>query len=146
MVKVSFTPRLAWFIWTTLLLCFILVVYSNSHVSAAGITYYVDNSLGDDTKDGKCQTVSGSCGPWKTLAKVNATTFAPGDRILFKSGGVWTGQLYPKGSGSSAGGAIVIDKYGSGNKPIINAAGAVREAFMLRNQQYWEVNNLELTN
>src|SRR2546421_92453 len=37
--------------------------------------------------------------PWKTLDKVNATTFHPGDKILLRSSSLWKGQLWPKGSG-----------------------------------------------
>ena len=37
---------------------------------------------------------------WASLSKVDATTFQPGDRILFRDGDSWTGQLWPKGSGS----------------------------------------------
>ena len=108
----------------------------------AGAVYYVDSATGNDTNNG---TSPGS--PWKTLAKVNGTTFQPGETILFKAGGIWTGgtQLYPKGSGVTNR-PIVIDKYGTGALPVIDAGtatggGAVR----LVNQQYWEVNNLEIT-
>jgi len=32
--------------------------------------------------------------PWKTLGKVNCTTFAPGDRIGFAAGRRWNGKLH----------------------------------------------------
>ncbi len=109
--------------------------------SAAGApNYYVDSADGSDSNSG-----TSSKKPWKTLAKVNATTFHPGDRILFKSGGVWTGQLWPKGSGS-AGHSIVIDKYGGDVLPLINGAGLAEDAVLLRNQEYWEIRNLAITN
>ncbi|MFC4775726.1 CARDB domain-containing protein [Paenibacillus sp. GCM10023252] len=108
---------------------------------AAGNTYYVDNIGGVDTLAGTSEQTA-----WKTLTKVNATTFQPGDTILFKSGGSWSGKLHPKGSGA-AGSPIVIDKYGTGNKPIINGGGLIGTgAVYLYNQQYWEINNLEITN
>lgn len=112
---------------------------------AAGTVYYVDSAAGNDTANGTSTSTA-----WKTLTKVNATTFQPGDQILFKSGGVWNGQLWPKGSGS-AGLPIKIDKYGGTARPIINGGGTARDyqstgAVMLRNQQYWEISNLEVTN
>ena len=68
---------------------------------------------GDDGNNGTSQDSA-----WRSLDKVNATTFAPGDKILFKAGESWNGRLWPKGSGSS-GNPIIIDMYGSGSKPLI---------------------------
>ncbi|WP_242403677.1 hypothetical protein [Paenibacillus pini] len=109
-------------------------------MAAGGNTYYVDNLSGNDSNGG---TSSGSA--WKTLTKVNATTFAPGDKILFKAGGSWQGQLWPKGSGAS-GSPIVIDMYGTGNKPLITGVKSELSTVLLKNQEYWEINNLEVTN
>ena len=104
-------------------------------------TYYVDNVAGSDSNSGTNQA-----SPWKTLTKVNGRTFEPGDSLLFKAGGNWAGQLHPKGSGTSNA-PIVIDLYGSGPKPIINANGATGNgAVYLYSQQYWELNNLEVIN
>jgi hypothetical protein len=84
--------------------------------------------------------------PWKALGKVNSTTFAPGDRILFRSGCRWNGKLHPKGSGI-AGKPIVIDRYGDGALPVIDGAGSTGDGVVyLYNQQYWEISNLEITN
>lgn len=82
---------------------------------------------------------------WRTLAKVNSTTFHPGDHIFFKSSSVWTGQLWPKGSGTAEH-PIVIDKYGGEAKPIINGSGLAEDAVLLKNQEYWEIRNLVITN
>ncbi len=102
--------------------------------------FYVDSFNGDDTNRGTTPDKS-----WKTLEKVNASTFSPGDHIYFKSDGIWSGQLWPKGSGK-AGEPIVIDKYGDGNLPIINGEGKVINTVYLYNQEYWEIKNLEITN
>jgi hypothetical protein len=107
---------------------------------AVGTTYYVDSVNGNDSNAG---TSSGSA--WKTLDKVNSTSFTAGDTILLAAGSSWTGQLYPKGSGED-GSPIVIDIYGTGNKPRIDGNGTVDAAMRLNNQEYWEINNLELTN
>ncbi len=110
-------------------------------VEASAVTYYVDSAGGNDGNTGTSQGA-----PWKTLAKVNSPTFQPGDSILFKAGGSWTGQLHPKGSGVSNT-PIVIDLFGPGPKPIINANGATGNgAVYLYSQQYWEINNLEVIN
>ncbi|OUS76058.1 hypothetical protein B1748_14705 [Paenibacillus sp. MY03] len=118
----------------------IIMVMEGEDFVEAGTDYYVDAANGNDANTG---TSAGTA--WASLAKVNATTFQPGDRLLLKSGSVWTGQLWPKGSGSS-GSPIIVDKYGEGNKPVIHGAGQYQETVKLYNQQYWEINNLELTN
>ena len=106
---------------------------------AAG-TYFVDATAGSDTNAGTTTAAA-----WQTLAKVNATTFQAGNTICFKAGGAWTGALAPKGSGAATA-PIVIDQYGTGAKPRIAAGASDLQPLLLLNVQYWEVNNLELTN
>lgn len=117
--------------------------YSNEAAATTELpgVYYVDAVNGNDNNDGKTPESA-----WKSLAKINSTTFSANESILFKAGDIWTGQLYPKGSGIS-GSPIVIDKYGTGNKPIIDGNGMTGTAVLyLYNQEYWEINNLEITN
>jgi hypothetical protein len=108
--------------------------------AAMATTFYVDSASGSDANAGASEALA-----WATLAKVNAMTFQPGDRILLKSGGSWRGQLWPKGSGE-AGQPIIVDRYGDGPKPAINGGGAVFEAVRLYNQHDWEISNLDVTN
>ncbi len=103
-------------------------------------TYYVDSESGDDGNDGRSQAKA-----WKSLERVNATRFAVRDKILFKRGSRFSGQLSPKGSGKKRA-PIIIDAYGEGARPVIAAEGRYPEALLLKNQEYWEVNHLELTN
>lgn len=107
-------------------------------------TYYVDSVSGHDTNPGTSQSQ-----PWQTLARVSAQTFNPGDSILFRRDRVWVGQLAPKGEGS-AGNPIVIDAYGTGAKPQLQGNGAdsftVRATVSLKNQAYWEIRNLDISN
>lgn len=103
-------------------------------------TYYVDGASGNDSNTGTNPEA-----PWKSLQKVNSTTFQPGDRILLKSGSVWHGQLWPKGSGEENK-PIILGMYGGGVKPQINADGMAEDAVLLKNQEYWEIENLEITN
>jgi hypothetical protein len=118
-------------------------LFANLQVSAAD--YYLDPA-GNDNNNGASPATA-----WQTLSKINNTTFLPGDRILLKASGTWNGQLWPKGSGSSSS-PIIIDQYGTGNKPVINGQGTnypstlITGTVMLYNQSYWEINNLEVTN
>jgi hypothetical protein len=107
---------------------------------AFATTYYVDSNQGDDAGAGAALET-----PWKTLAKVNATEFKPGDRVLFKAGCRWRGQLAPRSSGSE-GSPIVFDRYGDGRRPHIDGAGQVQDAVRLYNVQHIEIRNLEITN
>ncbi|MEQ4209360.1 discoidin domain-containing protein [Actinopolymorpha sp. B9G3] len=125
-----------------------------------GTDYFIDATNGSDNAGGTSPESA-----WRSLAKANATTFAPGDRILLKAGEQWHDeQLWPKGSGS-AGRPITISAYGdpragrpyiatNGNVPSpFNADGTknpetvgLTGAIVLRNQQYFEINNVELSN
>ncbi|MEK3683292.1 S-layer homology domain-containing protein [Paenibacillus sp. FSL R10-2736] len=107
----------------------------------SGTVYYVDSTAGSDSNPGTADS-----SPWQTLGKVNGTVFQPGDRILLKSGSIWNNQtLAPQGSGS-AGKPIIIDRYGSGDKPKIKANGQHADAITLSNQQFWEIRNLDVSN
>src|SRR5690349_4419645 len=96
-----------------------LVVLFGVSLAMHGATYYIDSSRGQDSNPGTSEKA-----PWRSLAKVNAASFRPGDRVLFKSGATWKGQLAPKSSGSE-GAPIIIDRYGSGPKPKIDGEGHV---------------------
>lgn len=80
---------------------------------ASATTYYVNASGGDDSKDGQTTATA-----WKSMGKVNGSSFAPGDQILFKRGEIWRESLIPPSSGAS-GNPIVFDAYGTGDAPTI---------------------------
>lgn len=80
--------------------------------------------------------------PWNSLASANGYNFQPGNQLLLNRGTTCSGTLQPGGSGSS-GSPITIDAYGTGAQPIING-GTNNAALQLTNQQYWEINNLEI--
>ena len=101
--------------------------------------YYVSSSTGSDTNNGLTQALA-----WQSLDKLYNTTFSPGDRILFKSGDIWQGMFWLKGSGS-AGNPIIVDKYGGTAKPIIDGDG-YQSSLLIYNDDYIEINNLELIN
>jgi len=103
-------------------------------------TYYVDATKGSDTNHGTTITA-----PWKTLAKVSATDFKPGDRILLRAASVWHEQLAPRSSGAAAE-PIVFNRYGDGPRPRLEGQGTIDDVVLLRNVQQIEVHNLEITN
>jgi parallel beta-helix repeat protein len=80
------------------------------------LTYYVDASSGKDTNTG----LSGFAA-WKTIAKVNASRFNPGDQIQFKRGEIWRETLVVPSSGSP-GNPITFGAYGAGSMPKITGA------------------------
>ncbi|HZR36887.1 MAG TPA: right-handed parallel beta-helix repeat-containing protein [Nevskia sp.] len=108
---------------------------------AAAATYYVDAAAGSDGAAGTSPTAA-----WQTLAKVNATTFSPGDSILLHTGQRWAGQLHPLGSGAAAA-PIVVSSYGGGARPIIDGSSlASGAAVYLYNQGGWTIDSLEVVN
>ncbi|WP_031073370.1 putative Ig domain-containing protein [Streptomyces sp. NRRL WC-3742] len=86
--------------------------------------------------------------PWNSLAAANGHTFQPGDSLLLKAGTSCDGQLAPTGNGSATA-PITIGAYGSGARPVVNGGGltgTTGAAVLLRNQSYWIVQGLEVTN
>jgi len=75
--------------------------------------YYVDATNGDDINDALSPSAA-----WKTITKVNNSTFNPGDSVLLKRGEVWKEQLMVPSSGSSNN-PVIFGAYGNGDKPII---------------------------
>ena len=107
---------------------------------ASAATYYVDASAGSDSAAGTSTTTA-----WKTLAKVNATTFSAGDSILFHTGQSWAGQLHPLGSGTS-GHPITLSNYGGGALPLVDGHSlAGGGAIYLSNQGWWIIDGFEVT-
>jgi len=120
--------------------------YSNEVTATTGdaYTYYVDATSGNDSSNGLSPATA-----WQTLANVKSSIFYPGDTILLKAGSVWNERLSLHGSGTESN-PIILDMYGTGNKPIINGGGgsgnlSEEPAVLLQNEEYWEINNLFIT-
>ncbi|ALJ05414.1 hypothetical protein APS56_09915 [Pseudalgibacter alginicilyticus] len=124
----------------------ILFLFCVTFICQAQTNYYVDNVLGDDNFSGISEVTA-----FKTLNKVNTIRFLPGDTILFKRGGQWSGIFRPQGNGK-AGNRIVIGSYGNGDLPVIDAEGQkgdtdfLSASLILFNQEYWEVRDIEIRN
>ncbi len=91
-------------------LFFVLLIFAFAS-SGSAATYYVSNQ-GSDQNDGLSPQT-----PWATLDRVNKGPFQPGDKILFRRGDFWRGQLKPF-SGSEAGHVSYAD-YGNSAKPLL---------------------------
>ena len=116
-------------------------------------TYYVSNS-GNDNNSGLSQESA-----WRTLGKINSSTFNPGDSILFKSGDSWVGEnqfYYPIGwpasvlsmlaigsSGTSLN-PIFIGSYGSGDKPYFKSDPAIYAVGILADGSYITIDGLKI--
>ena len=82
-------------------------------------SYYVDWTSGNDSNNGYSSETA-----WKTINKVNISTFAAGDSILFNKGNTWRETLTVPSSGS-AGNVITFGAYGTGINPIISGANVI---------------------
>jgi parallel beta-helix repeat protein len=81
-----------------------------------GTAYYIDNVAGLDSNSGTSPATA-----WKSVARVNQASFAPGDQILFKRGGVWREQLTISAAGMP-GSPVLFDAYGTGPAPLISGS------------------------
>lgn len=135
-------------VMSVLLIAAMFAMQSVVSADTVGTDYYVDSVGGSDENSGTSATDA-----WASLAKVNATTFSAGDRILFKRGCEFKGTLYPKGSGTEAA-PITISDYGNSKEPMpcINAnssdfsSARLSTAVYLYNQSHWIIENIEATN
>jgi hypothetical protein len=104
-----------------------------------GAIHFVDCSSNAKKNDGQSAD-----SPWTTLERVNAQTFATGDEIRFKRGSACHGILWPKGSGSDSA-PIRMTAYGTGIRPKIVADSGSEEVLKLFNQEYWNIDSLDLS-
>jgi hypothetical protein len=102
-------------------------------------TYFVDCRREPEKNDGRSAD-----SPWTNLDQVNAHTFSAGDELRFKRGSVCHGMLWPKGSGSDAA-PVRVTAYGTGVRPRIVADSRSEEALKLFNQEYWNIDSLEIS-
>ena len=116
-----------------------LVYLLFSFVSTNATTYFISNSLGNDSNSGLSLQ-----NPIKTISRLNTFNFYPGDSILFKSQDTFHGMFWLKGSGDLIH-PIVIDTYGGIEKAIINGDG-YQSCILLYNDDYISINNLEISN
>ncbi len=129
--------------WAALFVYVLLLLPSSIHSSAQNVpsavsrTYFIDCSAGI-AGDGSLAH------PWNNLSLAQAHSFVAGDRIALKRGTVCHGSFSPQGSGT-ADHPIRLTAYGQGPRPRIVATAKDRQVLSLFNQQYWQVDSLDLS-
>ena len=108
--------------------------------SGSAAVYHLDASEGNDNASGLSPEQA-----WRSLEKANATILKPGDRLLFKAGARWTGQLKPQGAGDEKS-LIQIGRYGEGPLPRLDGEGKHADTVLLKNTPFLEIADLEITN
>ncbi|MDR1371295.1 MAG: DNRLRE domain-containing protein [Dysgonamonadaceae bacterium] len=102
-------------------------------------TYYVDSEKGDDKKDGKSPGTA-----WKSPERAGKTFYKGGDKLLFKKGCRFPGSLFVKYLPLNTE-KLIINAYGSGENPVLDAEGKEICVLKLFNTPFVEVKNLEIT-
>jgi parallel beta-helix repeat protein len=95
--------------------CRLLGVWLLCLPASAATIYYV-SAAGSDASTGTAPSI-----PWQTVNKVNSHRILPGDSVLFRRGDTWRQVLLPSFSGNSSA-PIIFGAYGSGDRPVFNAA------------------------
>jgi hypothetical protein len=103
-----------------------------------GHTFYVDCSAPTAGNGSSPETA------WNTLTQVNAASFTSGETIRLRRGEKCYGALTPKGSGTD-GAPIRLTAYGEGPRPMVIAPHQSEEALRLFNQQYWDIDSLDIS-
>ena len=107
--------------------------------------YHFSNS-GDDTNNGSITN------PLKTISKLNSLSLKPGDKVLFKRGDIFIGQIVLQNESGADQSPIVFDSYGAGNLPILsgsngdNATADPRSTIKIIGSEYLEFHNLRIEN
>ncbi len=130
MTRRSTYQRLGVFFLILLLLAILLTIFiarqpqeKRQHAAVTGKTYYVDNSStgcnGSVCSDSNNGTTPNSA--WRTISHVqsNLAKLHPDDKVLFKRGDVWGGELDLNNVHGSSGHQIIFGNYGSGALPVI---------------------------
>ena len=93
----------------------VIIVGTIARVHGQGHNYYVANAGSDQNNGFSTNT------PFQTINKVNSLVLGPGDKVFFKRGDIFRGQINLTHSGTSSA-HIVVDAYGVGKSPIIAGA------------------------
>ncbi|MGC2638513.1 MAG: right-handed parallel beta-helix repeat-containing protein, partial [Acidobacteriaceae bacterium] len=80
---------------------------------------------------------------WNAVGALNAASYHPGDVVAIRRGTTCHGSLAPTGSGVE-GAPIRLTAYGEGPRPQVVADPDAAQALRLFNQQYWDIDSLDL--
>ena len=110
--------------YCVVIMCILAIVASFAPpVLAANTTYYVSMTDGLDSYTG-----TSSATPFKTIGKVNSLALQPGDRVLFKCGDTWRGEMLMITDSGTTGNPITFSSYPASdctNKPILSGAQSI---------------------
>src|SRR5580704_8208334 len=112
-------------------------VFAQSVPAVAAHSYFIDCSSASPGDGSRSH-------PWNKLTDALAHPFQPGDQIALARGTVCRGGFAPQGSGSE-GWPIRLTAYGHGLRPRIVAPPMERQILLLFNQEYWQIDSLDLS-
>jgi hypothetical protein len=114
--------------------CILIITFS---LKANGTDYYL-SPTGNDSASGTSQETA-----WKSIVKVNATVFKPGDKILFKGGETFTGSLkFDMADSGKPDNPVMITSYGKGWATICSGT---EDGLYAKNTSGFIVRNLIFT-
>ena len=122
----------------------ILLVFCIGNSYAQNI-YYFSSSTGNDSNIGN------EANPFQTTSKLNSLVLTAGDKIMFKKGDTFVGQIIVSYSGN-LGSPIIYDSYGTGDLPILTASNGSNgiadplSTIKIIGKQYLEFHNLQIEN
>jgi hypothetical protein len=124
----------------TLILLLFGINYTNAQKS-----YFFSSSTGKDTNAGS------EALPFQTISKLNSLVLSAGEKVFFKRGDTFIGQINVLHSGS-IGAPIVYDSYGTGDLPILSASNGKNgisdplSTIKIVGKEYLEFHNLRIEN
>lgn len=107
--------------------------------------YYFSSLTGNDSNIGN------EANPFQTTSKLNSLVLTAGDKIMFKKGDTFVGQIIVSYSGN-LGSPIIYDSYGTGDLPILTASNGSNgiadplSTIKIIGKQYLEFHNLQIEN
>ena len=124
----------------SILLCVIMLVsiLPTASFAVSGKTYYVDSISGDDSSSG-----TSASGAWRTTNNLASLQLNPGDKVLFRRGGVYECTLTLTCSGTKDN-PIIISAYGEGERPLLRTSQR-NAVFKLFDCDYVTVSDFEIT-
>jgi len=114
-----------------------ILARGEKEAAPSGRSFYIDCSsaaAGDGSRSH----------PWNTLAAARTHPFEPGDQIALARGTACQGAFASQGSGTD-GKPIRLTAYGEGSRPRIVAPVSERQVLLLFNQEYWQIDSLDLS-
>lgn len=118
-----YTPTLR---YVVLLVAVLLYSSQNVGSSAAARVFYVDSAIGSDANN--YTLAQSQSTPWLSLTGIASSissglVLAPGDQVLFKRGGVYTGGISSFSVAGSATASIYFGAYGDPTLPMPSLKG-----------------------